>query len=225
MSILLYSGPLSLFSRKIEIALREKGLSFERAMVPFTQEAGYQPVHPAVVAANPRRQVPVLVDGGLTLFDSTVILEYLEDAYPRPPLYPGDPIGRARCRMLELEADEVLLPHVRPLMHRSVPPVPDVDARARRVEDARLGEERIAAYHDGLARKLGDGPFLCGAFTVADIAMFMMVHWSLRLHGPGLGRHPALRDWYARVAARPSVAIAVAEVAAADRELSPALAR
>lgn len=73
----LYSGPISLFARKVEIALAEKGLRVEREMVPFSQATGYAPKHPAVLAANPKGQVPVLVDGDLTLFDSTVILEYL----------------------------------------------------------------------------------------------------------------------------------------------------
>ena len=71
----LYSGPLSLFSRKVEVALHEKGLPFERVFVPFSQAKGYSPKHPDVAAANPKAQVPVLVDGDLTLFDSTVILE------------------------------------------------------------------------------------------------------------------------------------------------------
>ena len=62
----LYSAPLSLFARKVEIALREKGLAFERVMVPFSQERGYAPKHPDVLAANPKGQVPVLVDGDLT---------------------------------------------------------------------------------------------------------------------------------------------------------------
>ncbi len=86
----LYSGPLSLFSRKVEIALAEKGLAFEREMVPFSQAEGYAPKHAAVLAANPKGQVPVLIDGEATLFDSTVIFEYLEDRYPEPPLYPAD---------------------------------------------------------------------------------------------------------------------------------------
>ena len=120
--MLLYSGPLSLFSRKIEIALHEKGLPFERVLVPFSQERGYAPKHPAVLAANPKGQVPVLADGDLTLFDSTVIFEYLEDAYPKPPLYPAAAKARANCRMLELFADEILLPDIRRLMHRSERP-------------------------------------------------------------------------------------------------------
>lgn len=120
--MMLYSAPLSLFARKVEIALAEKGLAFERVMVPFSQTAGYSPKHPDVLAANPKGQVPVLVDDGLSLFDSTVILEYLEDRYPTPPLYPGTPEGRARCRLDELLADEILLIPVRALMFRTEPP-------------------------------------------------------------------------------------------------------
>ena len=97
----LYSGPVSLFSRKVEIALGEKGQVYEREMVPFTQAGGYSPKHPAVLAANPKGQVPVLVDGDLTLCDSTLILDYLEDAYPTPALYPADPKAKARCRQWE----------------------------------------------------------------------------------------------------------------------------
>lgn len=56
--MLLYSGPVSLFARKVEIALHEKRLTFDRVMVPFTQQAGYTPKHPVVLQHNPRGQVP-----------------------------------------------------------------------------------------------------------------------------------------------------------------------
>ena len=142
--MLLYSGPLSLFSRKVEIALNEKGLPFERVMVPFTQAAGYAPKHPAVLAANPKGQVPVLVDGDLTLFDSTLIFEYLEDAYPFPALYPTGAAARARCRRLELTADEILLPPLVKLMYRTTPPDPD--------------PERQRAFYAGLFHwQIGEG--------------------------------------------------------------------
>jgi len=62
---ILYVGPLSLFSRKVEIALREKGLGYERVLVPFTQEVGYQPKHPVVARSNPLRfmkEAPELED-------------------------------------------------------------------------------------------------------------------------------------------------------------------
>ena len=74
----LYSGPLSLFTGKVRIALDEKGLEYDIVSVPFSR-AGYQPKHPDVLAINPKAQVPVLVDGPVKLYDSTIILEYLED--------------------------------------------------------------------------------------------------------------------------------------------------
>jgi glutathione S-transferase len=219
----LYSGPLSLFSRKVEIALAEKGLPFEREMVPFTQAAGYAPKHPAVLAANPKGQVPVLVDGDLTLFDSTLIFEYLEDAYPAPPLYPEGAKPRARCRLVELSADEILLPLVRNLMFRTVPRDPDPERQKQREGDAEHAEAAIRDYYAGLEARLAGKDYFCGDFTVADIAMFMTVLFVLRLKGPRLDGFPALAAWYARVGARPSAAKAASEIAAADRALSAPL--
>jgi glutathione S-transferase len=217
----LYSGPLSLFARKVEIALAEKSLQFERVMVPFTQAAGYAPKHPDVLAANPKGQVPVLVDGDLTLFDSTLIFEYLEDAYPTPPLYPTGAKPRARCRLIELSADEILLPLVRSLMFRNAPPDPDAERQRLRESEAERAEAAISVFYGGLEAKLGGRDYFCGDFSVADIAMFMTVLFVLRLRGPRLAGFPALAAWYARIGARPSAAKAAAEIAAADRELSP----
>ena len=219
----LYSGPLSLFARKVEIALHEKGLPFEREMVPFSQAKGYAPKHPAVLAANPKAQVPVLVDGDLTLFDSTVILEYLNDAYPKPPLYPQDARERARCRLLELTADEILLAPVRLLMHRSEPPHANPQRRLAQEADALRAEAAIREYYGTLQDRLKSRDYFCGAFSVADIGLFMTILYALRLKGPGLDAHPALAAWHARVGARPAVARVAAEIAAADRTLSPAL--
>lgn len=84
----IYSGPLSMFGAKVEIAAREKGVPFELVMVPFTTDDAYEPKHPEVLRVNPvKQQVPVLtddIDGGVALFDSTQILEYLEERYPAP---------------------------------------------------------------------------------------------------------------------------------------------
>jgi glutathione S-transferase len=217
----LYSGPLSLFSRKVEIALGEKGLAFEREMVAFTQAKGYSPKHPAVLAANPKAQVPVLVDGDLTLFDSTVIAEYLEDAYPQTPLFPRDAKARARCRLLELYGDEVLLAQVRRLMFRTEPPHHDPAVQALREEEGRQADAAIRGLYGTLQDHLGGQEYFCGAFSVADIALFMAVLFALRLKGPSLDGHPAFAAWYARVRARPAVTKVADEVAAADRVLSP----
>lgn len=221
----LYSGPLSLFARKIEIALGEKGLAFERVMVPFSQTKGYAPKHPAVLAANPKGQVPVLIDDALALFDSTVILEYLEDAYPEPPLYPVEPQARARARLLELTADEILLPPVRALMHRSGPPSPHPARRAELETQAKQGEAAIAQHYAILQEKLGAHEYFCGTYSVADIALYVTILHALRLRGPRLDAVPTLAAWHRRVGARPAVARITAEIAAADRELSPDLFR
>lgn len=218
--MLLYSGPLSLFSRKVEIALVEKDIAFERVLVPFSQTKGYAPKHPAVTAANPKGQVPVLTDGDLTLYDSTVIIEYLEDQYPSPSLFPSEPGARARCRLLELEADEILLVPVRALMFRSEPPGPDTARREEQERAAAKAEDMILASYAALAAKLGNLDYLCGAFSLADIATFMNIHHGLRLGAPPLSNHSNLSAWHLRLAKRPSFATVIAEMAAADRELS-----
>ncbi|EDP64507.1 Glutathione S-transferase, N-terminal domain [alpha proteobacterium BAL199] len=215
----LYSAPLSLFARKVEIALAEKGLSFERELVAFSQSEGYSPKHPAVIAANPKKQVPVLVDGDLTLFDSTVIFEYLEDAYPQPPLMPRDPKGRARCRLLELTADEILLRPLAKLMYRTEPEHSDPERRRQQAAEAEQAERELLDLYGMVASKL-EGPYLCGAFTTADIAMFMSVLYSLRLGGPKLASIPTLQAWHDAVGSRPTVAAVALEVAEADRRLS-----
>jgi glutathione S-transferase len=221
---ILYVGPLSLFSRKVEIALREKGLLYAREMVPFTQAAGYSPKHPAVAAANPLKKVPVLVDRDLTLFDSTLILEYLEDAYPEPPLYPREARAKAKCRLVELEADEILFAPVRNLLYRTEPPLADAGRQAAREEEGRRAEAEIDRQFAGLDARLEARDHFCGAFSVADIGMFMTVLFTQRLKGPRVSRHPRLAAWYARMLNRPSCAKAAEEIAAADRILSPDLA-
>lgn len=216
----LYSGPLSLFSRKVEIVLAEKGLAFERVMVPFNQAEGYFPKHPDVLAANPKGQVPVLVDGDLTLFDSTVINEYLDETYPEPQMIPGDAGARARCRMLELWADEILLPKIARLMYRTEPADPDPARQREREADGERAEIDIDAAYNDLVTRLENKKYFIDIFSIADIALFMDILFAARLGGPPLDRHPSLKAWYDRMLARPSVAAVASEVAEADRILS-----
>jgi len=215
----LYSGPLSLFSRKVEITLAEKGLSFSRTLVPFSQTRGYAPRHEAVQAANPKGQAPVLVDGDLTLYDSTIILEYLEDTYPEPALYPRDPQARARCRQLELEADEVPLEPVRKLMFRTEPPG-DAAQRANQERGAAEAERLVARDQTRLDDRLRDSAFLLERYSVADIATFMVTFWGLRLGAQAITGLPHLLAWYRRMATRPAIATVLAEITEADRQLS-----
>lgn len=218
--ITLYSGPLSLFSRKVEIALREKGLAFERVIVPFNQTTGYEPRHPEVVALNPKRQVPVLSDCGLVLYDSTVILEYLDEAYPQPPLMPRTPVERARCRLDELYADEVMLPALKPLMHRTGPPASERDRRIAQEADALIAEGELSRHYEVLESKLAARAFFGGELANSDIALFMSVLFSLRLGGPPLDGFPWLSAWFSRLRQRPAFVQVAAEIAEADRRMS-----
>lgn len=218
--ITLYSGPLSLFARKVEIALREKGLDFERVMVPFNQTTGYDPKHPEVLALNPKGQVPVLTDCGLVLYDSTVILEYLDEAYPQPPLYPSSPADRARCRLDELYADEIMFSALRPLMHRTSPPTSDRTRRMAQEADALIAEEALLRHYAVLEERLAGREFFSQSLSAADIALFMDVLFALRLGGPGLAGFDGLANWYERLSDRPAFATVAAEIAEADRRLS-----
>lgn len=223
--ITLYTGPLSLFSRKVEIALCEKGLAFERITVPFNQTTGYDPKHPEVLALNPRGQVPVLNDDGLVVYDSTVILEYLDEAYPQPALYPATPAERARCRMDELFADEIMLAALRPLMHRTAPAVQDRDRRAALAADAQIAETALLRHYGALDERLAGRAFFSEALSAADIALFTSVLYSLRLGGPALGAFQGLSDWFVRLSKRPAFARVADEIAEADRRLSVPVAR
>ena len=198
----LYAGPLSLFSGKVRIALDEKGFQCELVSVPFSRAEGYQPKHPDVLAANPKGQVPVLVDGDVTLYDSTIILEYLEDRHPTPPLYPRDVATRARCRQLEAAADEVLFPQVFELIREVFYKPAGGDRDDAAVTRALAG---IAAHYDALERAIGDREFLCGDYSVADIGYFMTISFAGNLGAPLGDEHPRLGAWYDRVRARPAV--------------------
>ncbi len=211
--ITLYSGPLSLFTAKVRIALAEKGLPYELVSVPFSRRDGYAPKHPEVLARHPKAQVPVLVDGDLTVWDSTVILEYLEDRYPAPPLYPTDVAGRVRCRQIEHAADDVLFPHVLTLI-TEVFYKPAGGGDAARIAAAHEG---IAARHRALDADVAGREFFCDAFTVADVATFLTIMFATSL---GAAPDPSLAHlaaWMARTVARPSIAAEVAGMTSASQ--------
>ena len=85
---------VSNYYNKVKIALMEKGVPFEEEQVMVSQD-------PALLARSPMGKVPFLDFGnGQTLTESQVLLEYLEDAWPDTPLYPREPLARARVREL-----------------------------------------------------------------------------------------------------------------------------
>jgi len=92
--------------------------------------------------------------------------------------------------------------------------------RAEQERAALKAEDVILENYAGLAAKLGAREYFCGTFSVADIAAFMNIHHGLRLGAPPIASHQNLSAWHARLAKRPSFATVIAEMAAADRELS-----
>jgi len=97
--IRVYEHPLSPYAQKVKIALKEKGIPFEATLPDAFGSGAVRDEE--FKRENPRHEVPTLVDGDVRVFDSTVILEYLEDKFPEPPLLPKGPAERARVRMLE----------------------------------------------------------------------------------------------------------------------------
>ena len=94
--MILFEHPLSPYAQKCKIALREKNVPFE-ARLPAGIGAR-RGLRPGLPEANPRGEVPALVDGDVAIFDSTIILDYIEDKWPTPPLLPTrPPSARARA--------------------------------------------------------------------------------------------------------------------------------
>lgn len=214
--VLLYEHPLSSYAQKIKIALREKGVAFTaelpdsfgtgRAAGPFAE-------------ANPRTEVPVLIDGTVSIFESTIILEYIEERWPDPPLLPRTPAARAFARITEDVCDtqyeavnwgfgEVLW------FRRATGALAD-HLRAQAAAQTRV-------LQDWLAGRLGDADWFGGeGFGWADAAAAPLVNRSVHY---GLGPEPGspLRRWHARVGERPAVARTFAEFEAAAARMAQA---
>lgn len=197
-SIRLYSGPLSMFGAKAQIAALEKRIDVVLTMVPFEMKTLYEPKHPEVLRINPKRQVPVLIHGDVEIFDSTQIFEYLEDLQPAPPLWPSDISGRARARLLELKSDEVYFPHIIRLMGLQDKP-DDPAAIAARAGAAAVYTEMEALLDDGRDWLAG------AAFSYADIAFYMAQIFGDRMGAPMTAAHPRLIAWRERMGRRDSV--------------------
>jgi glutathione S-transferase len=157
---------VSPYVRKVLAALHLKGLDYQ--IDPITPFYG----NDEFGRLSPLRRIPVLIDGDLSLSDSTVICGYLDDAYGGHALYPNDPRDRARARWLEEYADTRLgdvfiwglfyQKVVRPLVWNE----PTDEERVRKAE-----QEEIPAALDYLEGRLPAAGFLFGEIGVADISI------------------------------------------------------
>jgi glutathione S-transferase len=195
----LLEHPLSPYAQKVKIALDEKRLDYTAAT---PQAIGSGQISGDFLQANPRAEVPVLYVEGQAIFDSSIILEFIEDRFPDPPLLPAAPADRARVRMIEELCDthyEAITWGLSEIanFHRAT-------GEQAEALQASAGEE-LARHHAWLEAQLGDRPWFNGeAFGWGDLCVAPYIAGAI---GFGMAPPPGpLSDWFARAAARPSVA-------------------
>ncbi|MBS27810.1 MAG: glutathione S-transferase [Alphaproteobacteria bacterium] len=110
MGLELYHSDHSTCSQKVRICLAEKGLEWESHVLHF---ATGDHLTPEYLKLNPNGVVPTLIHDGEPVIESSVIVEYLDEIYPDPPLSPSDALGRARLRSWMRYMEEVPTPAVR----------------------------------------------------------------------------------------------------------------
>lgn len=196
----LYEHPLSPYSRKVKIALREKTIPFKLAVPTGVGPGG---ADEAFLAASPRAEVPALVlDDGTGLFQSTIILDYIDERWAEPALMPDDPLERAKVRMIE-EIMDTQYEAINWGMMEILVFQRATGEKATALLQRASGQ--LAGLNAWLARQLGDMPWFSGdRFGRADIAVQVHYHTSQGF-GAAQSDNPALIDWYDRISERPSV--------------------
>ena len=215
----LYEHPLSSYVQKVKIGLREKGLEFAAEIPPGL---GSGDATGPLTAANPRTEVPTLLDGEVRVWDSSIILQYLEDKFPTPALLPSDPAARARARMIEdlcdtqYEAINWGVGEIR-FFRRAE------GALAQRLEAAAAAQTR--ALMARRSQQLGAASWFGGGeFGWADLCVAPFVNRS-DYYGFGPQKDTPLRLWLERVRERASVAQTFSEFRVAANAMKDAHAR
>jgi len=193
-SLVLVSHHLCPYVQRAVIALTEKGVPFERINVDLANKPGW------FVALSPLGKTPVLKVGDTAIFESAVILDYLEETQPRP-LHPQDPLRRAEHRAW-IEFSSAILNDISDLYVAS---------------DEAHFEAKAKALHDKFARierRLGAGPYFDGeVFSLVDAAfgpVFRYFDVFDRIGEFGVLRGlPKVVAWRYALAKRPSVRAAV----------------
>lgn len=203
---LLYDVALSPFAQKVKMAMIEKGIPFEvRVPTLGAPDADF-------AAASPRHEVPALVDDGFSVFESNVILDYLDERWPEPALRPAGARERARWRMIasvcdtQFEAINWALTEIR-VMRRAT------GAEAERILEHAARD--LGGLRSWLERELAGRPWFGGdAFDVTDVAVFPYVSGAaFHSHPPEAGT--PLADWLIRMRARESARRVLADAKAA----------
>ncbi|HZR93647.1 MAG TPA: glutathione S-transferase family protein [Gaiellaceae bacterium] len=189
--ITLYDADRCPYCARVRIVLAEKGLGYETVAIDLSDRPAW------LYEKNPLGKVPVLEEDTLCLPESTVIMEYLEERYPEPPLLPDDPAERALVRLQVERFDHNL---------------GDAYYAFRRGEEG--SAERLAHCLSLLERGVAAW---AGRYSLAEIAY---LPWLVRLRdllGFDLSPYPVLAERLERLAERPAVAAEVDVVACLPR--------
>ncbi|HSX22926.1 MAG TPA: glutathione S-transferase family protein [Gaiellaceae bacterium] len=189
--ITVYDAARCPYCARVRIALAEKDIEFEAIEIDLEDRPAW------IYEKNVTGRVPVIEEDGWLLPESAVIMEYLEERYPEPPLLAADPADRALARLWIFRHGDLTTPYY--ALRRG-------DETAREKLDVQLGR-----LDDALTLR----PWLGGAeYGLADIAY---VPWILRMQqmlGIEFDAQPALADWVDRLLERPAVAAEAGIVAA-----------
>ena len=186
----LYDAARCPYCARVRILLAEKEVPYETVEIDLEN----RPVW--LYEKNPVGRVPILEEGSFVLPESRVIMEYLEERYPEPPLLPPGPAERALVRLWFERFDDLSRPYYSVLF----------EGQAADALDAELAK---------LDTALAASPYLAGSqFSQADIAY---IPWIIRAEGRAgvdLGSHGNLRGWLGRLTERRSIAAELDIVAA-----------
>ena len=228
--LVLYHGLASTCSKKVRLALYEKGLAFESRLLDLQK---FEQHAPEYVALNPDGVVPTLVHNGRPVVESSVIVEYIDDAFPTTPLRPADAYARGQMRLWTKFSDEVaykavFAPTWEILSKRAkdsfsedklqgvLARIPTKERRDRWETVARSGftEDEMRDAHDKMRKcldrieaALANGPWLAGAeYSLGDIAMIPFIDRirNLRPEFMPVERYPRLTRWETAMRARPA---------------------
>jgi glutathione S-transferase len=196
-----YYGSGSPFSWRVQLVLEEKKLDYQPVLLSFQKGEHKSPEH---LARSPHGKVPALSDGPLVLYESSAIVEYLEEKYPTPALLPREPAARAVVRIEELECLLYLAQTFQAVARQvffTAPEKRDAEALATARNEVRAQLQQLDSRV--AARK---GPFIVGNdFSRADCTWLPFVEIAARA-GADLDAAtvPRLVAWRDRMRTRPS---------------------
>ena len=181
---------LSPFCRKVRMAMEYKGLAFDVVEADAVHD---------IPAFNPRAEVPVLMDGDITVCNSADILGYLDRKFPDRPLYPAEATAYADVREWERWADthvDAVMTDLGVWKFAELPPMPDGLMEA--------GRREMNIAYDRLSERLTGRDFVCGAISAADFAFYPHVASGAFIGLPfDPRRHAPVLEWMKRMRARP----------------------